>query len=141
MPRSPNDETPQAFRSHRNHELKFWVIECHYCGWSRARNTTRQIAHLAQCRPYRQFLHDTGNSGGHYCSSTSINGSLNTNPSEQPLQVAMSRWLSNLSPISDNRILAPLTSEIKDILQLKATFAVYMGARSFMLLNDRYFRQ
>jgi len=32
-------------------------------------------------------------------------------------------------------------AEVKDGLQLKAAFAIYMGARLFTLLDDRYFRQ
>ena len=108
------------------------------------RNTTREIAHLAQCRPYRQYLHNTGNSSSYSgSSSTQALCSLSTEASlPAPLSRAgIPQSLNNSTPVPDNRVLAPLTAEVKDALQLKAAFGVYMGARPFTLLADQYFQQ
>jgi len=117
-----------------------WVVECRHCGWSRARNTTRQIAHLAQCHPYRQYLHNTGNSGSYPHSSSRL-GNLSTEASlpEPSFGAGIRQSLNNSTPVTDNRVLAPLIAEVKDALRLKAAFAVYMGARPFTLLADQYF--
>jgi hypothetical protein len=140
-------------------QKKIVQVKCRFCSFTKARNPKRMKEHMLNCSGYQRFKHRRVRIAAVIGNSQSDqNTSIPHNPSQQLQQEAanavsetcatpnINTWTANLTEAASTTYgrdpsypkYVEVDSSVQFEVSTQAAMAVYMGARPFTMLRERY---